>query len=168
RSGAHRGQRRERRRRSRGRSGPAGARPRRFPAGLPAPDLPDDRRPHRRRRRPFAPRRAVRLDARGERLRMDVAAARTARLAGCLLLRGGGRARDLSGLPPAYIACGALDLFVEENLDYARRLIRAGVPTELHVYPGAPHGFQMVAEADVSRQAVRDSFTALGRLLAAT
>ena len=51
------------------------------------------------------------------------------------------RAADLSGLPPTFIAIGALDLFLEENLDYARRLVRAGVPTELHVIPGAFHGF---------------------------
>ena len=77
------------------------------------------------------------------------------------------RAQDLSGLPPAYIACGALDLFVEENLDYARRLIRAGVPTEVHIFPGAPHGFErMAAEARVSGQARRDSLAALGRALA--
>ncbi|MBV9997116.1 MAG: alpha/beta hydrolase [Caulobacteraceae bacterium] len=76
------------------------------------------------------------------------------------------RAEDLSGLPPTYIACGALDLFIEENLEYARRLILAGVPTELHVYPGAPHGFPMVADAKVARQAERDSLEALGRALA--
>ena len=51
------------------------------------------------------------------------------------------READLSGLPPTYIAVGALDLFLEESLEYARRLIRAGVPTELHVTPGAYHGF---------------------------
>ena len=51
------------------------------------------------------------------------------------------RIADLTGLPPAFIAVGALDLFLEENLEYARRLIRAGVPTELHVIPGAFHGF---------------------------
>lgn len=36
---------------------------------------------------------------------------------------------------------GTLDLFLEENVAYAQRLMRAGVPTELHVYPGAFHGF---------------------------
>lgn len=51
------------------------------------------------------------------------------------------RAADLSGLPPTFIAVGALDLFLEESLEYARRLIRAGVPTEIHVIPGAFHGF---------------------------
>ena len=51
------------------------------------------------------------------------------------------RASDLDGQPPTLIVVGALDLFLEENLDYARRLTRAGVPTELHVIPGAFHGF---------------------------
>jgi triacylglycerol lipase len=51
------------------------------------------------------------------------------------------RAADLTGLPPTFIIVGALDLFLEENLEYARRLMRAGVPTELHVIPGAFHGF---------------------------
>lgn len=51
------------------------------------------------------------------------------------------RIEDLSGLPPCFIAVGALDLFLEECIEYARRLIRAGVPTELHVIPGAFHGF---------------------------
>lgn len=57
------------------------------------------------------------------------------------------RAADLSGLPPCFISVGALDLFVEENLEYTRRLIRAGVPAELHVIPGAFHGFSMGGEA---------------------
>lgn len=75
------------------------------------------------------------------------------------------RAEDVAGLPPTYIATGALDLFVEENLEYARRLIRSGVPTELHVYPGAPHAFQVVPDAAVARQATRDSLTAMGKAL---
>ncbi|MGH6985799.1 MAG: alpha/beta hydrolase [Caulobacteraceae bacterium] len=75
------------------------------------------------------------------------------------------RVSDLSGLPPAFIACGALDLFVQENLDYARRLMRAGVATELHIYPGAPHGFTFMAEAEVSRNFARDSMAAWSRAL---
>jgi acetyl esterase/lipase len=50
------------------------------------------------------------------------------------------RAQDLSRLPPAFIVIGSLDLFVEEAIEYARRLMRAGVPTELHVLPGGFHG----------------------------
>jgi acetyl esterase/lipase len=75
------------------------------------------------------------------------------------------RATDLSGLPPTYIICGALDLFLEENLDYARRLMRAGVDTELHVYPGAPHGFMFVPDAGVTRTYARDSMAAWARAL---
>jgi len=51
------------------------------------------------------------------------------------------RVTDLRGLPPAFITVGALDLFLEESLEYVRRLIRAGVAAELHVIPGAFHGF---------------------------
>lgn len=75
------------------------------------------------------------------------------------------RASDLTGLPPTFMICGALDLFLEENLDYARRLIRAGVSTELHVYPGAPHGFMFVPDAGVTRTYVRDSLDAWKRAL---
>ena len=76
------------------------------------------------------------------------------------------RASDLTGLPPTFISCGALDLFVEEDMDYARRLIRAGVPTEFHIYPGAPHGFMFVPDAYVTRVYARDSLAALGRAMA--
>ena len=51
------------------------------------------------------------------------------------------RATALSGLPPAYVMVGALDGFLDEDVDYAMRLTRASVPVELHVYPGGPHGF---------------------------
>jgi triacylglycerol lipase len=70
------------------------------------------------------------------------------------------RAENLAGLPPAFIVTGALDLFVEENLEYARRLMRAGVPCEFHVYPGAVHGFDSAPGAAVSiaaRRAVREA-----------
>lgn len=73
------------------------------------------------------------------------------------------RADHLEGLPPTFISVGALDLFLEEDMEYARRLMRAGVPTELHVYPGAFHGFNMVADAKVSQAMARDQFDALAR-----
>ncbi len=66
------------------------------------------------------------------------------------------RAVDLAGLPPAFVCVGALDGFVDEDVDYAARLVRAGVPVELHVYPGAPHGFDlMMVHTDVARRARR-------------
>ena len=76
------------------------------------------------------------------------------------------RATDLTNLPPAYIPVGALDLFVDENIEYAQRLIQAGVPTELHVYPGAFHGFDLFApSAKVSKQFKADRDDALKRAL---
>lgn len=75
------------------------------------------------------------------------------------------RAEDLSGLPSAFIAVGALDLFAEEDIEYARRLMRAGVPTELHVYPGAYHGFEAAGDAEIVRRAHHNSMAALRRAL---
>lgn len=72
---------------------------------------------------------------------------------------------DLSGLPPAFIAVGTLDLFVDEDIEYARRLIRAGVPTELHVYPGAFHGFDSIPGAWSAEAYVAQLVAALKRAL---
>ena len=75
------------------------------------------------------------------------------------------RAQDLSNLPPTFISTGSLDLFLEEDLEYGRRLLRQGIPVELHVYPGGFHGFDFMAEASVSKAARRDSLAALRRFL---
>ena len=74
-------------------------------------------------------------------------------------------AADVSGLPPTYISVGGLDLFLEENLTYADRLSRAGVPVELHMYPRAYHGFYRATNARVTRQAEHDTREALRRFL---
>jgi acetyl esterase/lipase len=50
------------------------------------------------------------------------------------------RRTDLSGLPPAWIGVGDLDLFHAEDVDYAERLRAAGVPCELVEVPGMYHG----------------------------
>lgn len=76
-------------------------------------------------------------------------------------------ADDLSSLPPAYFAVGSLDLFVDECLAYAQRLMRAGVPVELHVYPGCFHGFKIATEAQVTRRAEEDNIAALRKALSA-
>ena len=73
------------------------------------------------------------------------------------------RADNVEGLPPTFIACGAIDLFLLENMEYARRLMLAGVPTELHIYPGAPHAFDLIDTAQVAQAYVRDSMSALKR-----
>jgi acetyl esterase/lipase len=70
------------------------------------------------------------------------------------------RVRDLRGLPPTYIGVGSLDLFVDDDIEFAKRLIDAGVPTEVHVSPGAYHGFFfLVPDAAVSRR-FSDSYNA--------
>jgi acetyl esterase/lipase len=58
---------------------------------------------------------------------------------------------------------GSLDLFLEEDLEYARRLLWAGVPTELHIYPGAFHGFNIVESAKITQAFVHDLLDALKR-----
>jgi acetyl esterase/lipase len=62
------------------------------------------------------------------------------------------RAEDLAGLPPALVIVGGADGFRDEDIDYATRLMQAGVPTELHVLPGAPHGVQMFAGTAIARR----------------
>ncbi|HWT47231.1 MAG TPA: alpha/beta hydrolase fold domain-containing protein, partial [Mycobacterium sp.] len=47
----------------------------------------------------------------------------------------------LGGLPPALITCAEIDPFRDEAVDYALQLLRAGVSTELHVFPRTCHGF---------------------------
>jgi triacylglycerol lipase len=75
------------------------------------------------------------------------------------------RAADVSGLPPTYISVGGLDLFLEENMVYADRLSRAGVPVEFHMYPRTYHGFYQATDARVTKQAERDTREALRRFL---
>jgi acetyl esterase/lipase len=75
------------------------------------------------------------------------------------------RAADLTGLPPAYIEVGDLDIFRAEDVDYAARLAAAGVPAELHVHPGAPHAFDALApSASVTRRAIEDRWRVLRSL----
>ncbi|GAA2879772.1 alpha/beta hydrolase [Streptosporangium fragile] len=76
------------------------------------------------------------------------------------------RATDLSGLPPAYIDVGELEVFRDECVDYALRLVRAGVSTEFHLYPGAFHGFDgLLPQAEISRRAAAERVVALRRAL---
>lgn len=64
------------------------------------------------------------------------------------------RAADLSGLPPAFIDVGTIDLFLDEDIEFARRLMQAGVPTELHIHPGAFHATELVAPQSVLSQRI--------------
>lgn len=62
------------------------------------------------------------------------------------------RTANLGGLPPAWIGVGALDLFVDEDIEYARRLVNAGVATEMVVVPGAFHAFDFAPGVKVSQR----------------
>ncbi|WP_327418785.1 alpha/beta hydrolase [Streptomyces sp. NBC_01233] len=77
------------------------------------------------------------------------------------------RAADLSGLPPAYIEVGSAETFRDEDVAYANAIWQAGGQAELHVWPGAFHGFDGFApQAALSRDA-RDARSAwLRRVLA--
>ena len=76
------------------------------------------------------------------------------------------RAVDLAGLPPTYIDCGALEVFRDEDVEYALRLAQAGVSVELHVWPGAVHGWEGAApDAAVTRRAIETRQSALRRAL---
>ncbi|WP_405662611.1 alpha/beta hydrolase [Streptomyces sp. NBC_00079] len=75
------------------------------------------------------------------------------------------RLEDASGLPPAYIEVGQLDVFRDEDLAYALKLSRAGVPVEFHLHPGVPHEFDSIAfTTDVARRAIADRVRALASL----
>ncbi len=73
------------------------------------------------------------------------------------------RATDLAGLPPAYIGVGALDLFMQEDIDYAQRLMAAGVPTELHIFPGCFHSFDQDQSSGIGQRGRAEFHAALGR-----
>jgi len=65
------------------------------------------------------------------------------------------RATDLSGLPSTFISATGVDGFRDEDTDFALRLQRAGVETELHVVPGAPHGYQMIEDSYATQKLQR-------------
>ncbi|MER5965683.1 alpha/beta hydrolase [Streptomyces sp. NPDC002057] len=76
------------------------------------------------------------------------------------------RAADLAGLPPAHIATAEFDPLRDEALDYGLRLLRAGVPVELHQWPGTFHGSHAILSAEVSRRQLAELGATLRRALA--
>ncbi|MFE6837334.1 alpha/beta hydrolase [Streptomyces sp. NPDC057705] len=76
------------------------------------------------------------------------------------------RAADLSGLPPAHIATAEFDPNRDEDIDYALRLLQAGVSVELHQWPGTFHGSQAILSAEVSQRQNAELAAALRRALA--
>lgn len=76
------------------------------------------------------------------------------------------RCKDVSGLPPTYIDVGTVDLFRDENLTFASRLVTAGVPTAFHMIPGAYHGSELLApDAALSKRIIARRMAAMRRAL---
>ena len=76
------------------------------------------------------------------------------------------RATDLAGLPPAYVSTMEFDPLRDEGILYALALLAAGVPVELHQYPGTFHGSSLVTGAGVSQRAAAETIDVLRRALA--
>lgn len=76
------------------------------------------------------------------------------------------RREDLSGLPPAWIGIGDIDLFHEECRRYAERLQAAGVPSELETVPMAPHAFEMATDAPLTLAYLQANYRFLRSVLA--
>ncbi|AEM85836.1 alpha/beta hydrolase [Streptomyces violaceusniger] len=75
------------------------------------------------------------------------------------------RLHDFTGLAPAYIDTGDLDIFRDEDISYAARLAAAGVPVELHVHLGVPHGWDRIApQSQAARRAFADRIRTLAAL----
>ncbi|MFI6578514.1 alpha/beta hydrolase [Nocardiopsis sp. NPDC050513] len=78
------------------------------------------------------------------------------------------RAEDLSGLPPAFLDVGSAETFRDEVVEYASRIWKAGGVAELHVWPGAFHGFDTFApQAAISRSAAAQRLPWLRRTMGA-
>jgi acetyl esterase/lipase len=76
------------------------------------------------------------------------------------------RREDLTGLPPAWISIGSIELFYEEAVRYAERLQNSDVPCCLHVAQNAPHAFESIAvDTQLSRELFESAYRFLGNTL---
>jgi len=75
------------------------------------------------------------------------------------------RVDSVEGLPPTWMFTVGLDLFRDENIAYAQRLMAAGIATELVVLPKACHAFQWVPDSPLSKRYIHDHLQALGKAL---
>jgi acetyl esterase len=75
------------------------------------------------------------------------------------------RATDLSGLPPAYVSTMAFDPLRDEGIAYGLALLAAGVPVELHLFPGTFHGSTLIEGAAISQREITERVAVLRRAL---
>jgi acetyl esterase/lipase len=76
------------------------------------------------------------------------------------------RVKDVKGIAPLYLEVGQLDLYMKEDLEYASKFLLAGIETELHVYPGVPHGFDGIApNHTISKLALENRQRVIRKLL---
>ena len=130
----------------------------------PAPLLPDAGRPPADPVEPMARGRVV---TDGQRVRLAGLSGRRLRRRR-VRVRAPARATSYDGLPPTIVLVGGADGFFDEDVAYAAELTRAGVPTEVRVYAGVPHGFDLVApESSVAAVASSDAERWLARVLEA-
>ena len=72
------------------------------------------------------------------------------------------RLNDCAGLAPLYLDVPALDILRDEGIQYASRAANAGIPVELHVYPGVPHGFELFApETQMAKMVMQNRIRAI-------
>lgn len=76
------------------------------------------------------------------------------------------RCKNLSNMPKTFIGIGGIDLFLQENIEYAKNLLISGVSTEFHIYPDAYHAFpDFEPLAKISKNLKRDILNALKKIL---
>jgi len=72
---------------------------------------------------------------------------------------------QLKGLPQTFMIVGSLDLFCDEDIDYAKKLMQAGIYTELHVEPGVPHAYEYLEGTPQTKRFFELRDTATARML---
>ena len=75
-------------------------------------------------------------------------------------------AHDLTGLPKTYLTVNQIDPLRDEGMIYASRLMAANVPTEIHCWPAAYHGFMAIRSAKLSHRAMNQLVSVLSSYLA--
>ncbi|KAH7110270.1 Alpha/Beta hydrolase protein [Dactylonectria macrodidyma] len=78
------------------------------------------------------------------------------------------RAKDLSRLPITYVDVGGAEPFRDEAINYALRLSQCGVLTDLHVWGGCFHGFEMVSTLAIAKSSTQTKYDWLTRILTGT